>query len=261
MLLIEISGKGVEPSCPLSAYVCMCVSCWIWGTLQSGISELKKPNKSKQKDLWLFWSNICYGKCNIKSNNLPKIWVSKGILHSHDNTEFRTGLFHWKAHGTTGISHAHTHFPGCSWLAISNGKPQVSFKIHQCITERHGGARQTPLFPQNKGTLMWPTGSFACCPRVVCLGSVLLSATNAGPRRGAKLAFFYLFTCLQCENNDMHISGKEDILLCVVHQNFHYTSTKYFVIGHISQFMNLCSIQVTQTLGLPTPSVKGSKKS
>lgn len=110
MLLTEISGKGVEASCPLSVYVCMCVSCWIWGTLWSGISELQKPNESKQKYLRLFWSGNCYGKCNIKSSNLPKKWVSKGILHSlNDHTEFRT-VFHWQAHGAIGISHPHIPF-------------------------------------------------------------------------------------------------------------------------------------------------------
>lgn len=158
----KISGKGVENSCPFSVSVCPCVSFWIWGTLRSGISELQKPNESKRKDLWLFWSVICYGKCKIQSNNLPIKWVSKQILHFHnDHTEFRRGVFHWQSYGTIDISHPHTPFPIYSCLAISNGRPQVSFKIHQCIIERYGGA-MIPLFPKNKGTFTWPTGRFAC---------------------------------------------------------------------------------------------------
>lgn len=72
MLLIEISGKSIENSHPLSVYVCMPVSCGMWGTLQSGISELQRANESKQKDLRLFRYGICYDKCNVKGNNLPK---------------------------------------------------------------------------------------------------------------------------------------------------------------------------------------------
>ena len=231
MVLIEISGKSVEPSCPLSVHLGMGVS--------HRISAFQETNESKRENLGLFWSGICYDKCKIKSNNLLKKWVSKGLLPSHnDHTELRTEVFHWQAHGTTVISHPHTPLADYSWLAIGPGRPQVSFKIHQRIIERDGGARQIPL-------CLKPRNSHGTSRQLCLLLQGCVSGVCAALCRqriswcGAKLASFYLFACLPHKNKNTGLSGKEDILLGVVHQNFQNSSTKY--ICHISQFISHCS--------------------